>query len=272
MNSCEDDFPLQFSTTNLLRADASSLTTDQWTLVNNLVGCCDLSRASQIMDELVEHGTEIDLPIVSTADESLLHELLTGFYQEGGKLYRINQDFQHLSPTDRSVLLAPALNNNICLCRTFSFSQKKQFWNQQRLVKYFDDLYGPLAMKYYCWSTEFVEIDEVLFKLALPLFSLSTVSRSFQPNLTDEYADVKTILDLENRYAELLWKYLLYRYTLNEAVRRYLSIIRWFLTMSVVMYHVSLAQRHVQDLESIIEDTELQLIIDEAHGILQDAQ
>lgn len=224
------------------------------------------------MAQLIEHPTESDLTIVSTADQSLIQQLVTGFYQEAGKLYRINREFQTLSATDRSILLATALNNTICLCGIFAFAQTKQLCNKQNLVKYFNDLYGSQTMKYHRSTIEFIQVDEVLFKLALPLFSLSSVSRSLQPNLTDEYADVKTILDIESRYAEVLWKYLLYRYTIREAVQRYLSIIQWFLAMSVLMYHVNLTQRHSQDLQSIIEDTEMYLIIDDACGIVQDAQ
>ena len=219
------------------------------------------------MDHFTEQPTVPDLSVVSAADESLLNELLAGFYQEGAKLWRFNQGFQHLSSQDRSILLATALNNTICLYGIFSFSRTKGFWNQLKLVKYFDDLYGSQTMKYHRWSAEFVQVDEVLFKLALPLFGLSTLSRSLQPNLADEYTDVKTIVDLEGRYAEVLWKYLLYRYTLKEAVQRYLSIIRWFLAMSVFMYYASLAQKHVDDLGSLIEETELQLVIDEACDI-----
>lgn len=195
-------------------------------------------------------------------DENRVLEYLSSFYQEAGTAFRTNGDFRSLSSSDRSILLHTATHNSTCLAGIYTFAQTS-LYRHKALRDYLDKIYTPLTMKYHRWVTQFAQCDLIVFKLALALFSVSTVSRICEPDLKDEYVDVKTILEIENRYAELMWKYLSYRYTFKEAVKQYFQIIRWFSAMNVFMSVASSVQAHVTDMNTLIEDTELKLILDD---------
>ncbi|CAF1338456.1 unnamed protein product, partial [Rotaria sordida] len=73
----------------------------------------------------------------------------------------------------------------------------------------------------------------------------------------------------ECKYAEVIWKYLLYKYGHYDAVKRYLNIILWLISMSMLTFHAQTLKPHINDLHSIIEQTELTLILDDVEPIIE---
>jgi hypothetical protein len=115
-------------------------------------------------------------------------------------------------------------------------------------------------MSYHRWASKLTEPDIILFKLSLALFAFSTNSRTFHRNVGLEYTNLNQILEIQNKYAELTWKYLLYKYGYYQAIKRFLHIIEWFLAVSLFMSYAHNAQAHIK---SLTEETELTLILDD---------
>jgi len=78
-----------------------------------------------------------------------------------------------------------------------------------------------------------MDLNIVLMKLAISMFALSEITYT--------------------------WKYLLYKYGHHQAVKRFLNLILWFDTPIT----------HVNDVDSLIEQTELTLILDDIDQIIE---
>jgi hypothetical protein len=83
-----------------------------------------------------------------------------------------------------------------------------------------------------------------------------------------EYKNSNQILNIENKYADLTWKYLIYKYGYKQAIQRFVCLIQWFLSISVVMSYLRNTQVHANDIESMVEQTELKLILDDVERIV----
>ncbi|CAF3571613.1 unnamed protein product [Rotaria sp. Silwood1] len=80
------------------------------------------------------------------------------------------------------------------------------------------------------------------------------------------------ILKIQNKYVEVTWKYLLYKHGYYDAVKRYLNIILWLTSMSILTFHAQTLKAHINDVYSIIEQTELTLILDDVDQIIETKQ
>lgn len=253
---------------HLVSQGFSLLTNEQRSLLTNLMNNYDLPKLLLMAEEL--NGEESRTPAVCSApvNQALVQNFIQGLYRAAGMAFRSNGDFRALSFADRSVLLATAVDNITCLGGIYVSSQT-QLTNHRGLMNHLENVYGPSIIQQYQSSTTFVNCDPILFKLALALFSVSSVSRPCHQDLHDEFVQIKPIFQIEERYAELTWKYLLYKYSFQEAVQRYWKVVRWFLAMSVLMYHSHSALVHVNDVHSLIEETELNLLLDETDQVLE---
>ncbi|CAF3523541.1 unnamed protein product [Rotaria sp. Silwood1] len=71
---------------------------------------------------------------------------------------------------------------------------------------------------------------------------------------------------------QVTWKYLLYKHGYYDAVKRYLNIILWLTSMSILTFHAQTLKAHINDVYSIIEQTELTLILDDVDQIIETKQ
>ena len=127
-------------------------------------------------------------------------------------------------------------------------------------MKYLEHIYGKIIIDYQQLSSKFAEPDMILCKLCIPLFTLSTNTRIFSRNIDGEYRNISQILSIQDKYSELLWKYLLCRYNYREAIKKYIRIIQWFLMLPTFMQYAYNVDRYVNDVESLVEQMELTLI------------
>ena len=198
-----------------------------------------------------------------------MQNLLRSFYETAGNSFRSNVDIAHLESNDRSILLHTAANNVTCIGAMMIFYHSRithypLFW------KYLEDIYGKIAVNYNRWSAQLTESDIILCKLSMNLFALSTNTRIFCRNVEVEYRNVKHILSIQDKYAEITWKYLLYKYGYEDSIKRYVHMITWFLALTVCMQYAHGADVHVNDVESLVEETEMALILDDVDRIVED--
>ena len=130
---------------NLLRSDNSTLDSNQWTLLSNLVYNYDekklLSIAEQFMNE-----TNVIQPL-TTIDPTLPKEFFMKAYETSERYLRSNHDLCTLSSNERSDFLRNAADNVTCLGAVLSWSWS-QIYNYKPFIQVFQNNYGdsPLTM------------------------------------------------------------------------------------------------------------------------------
>lgn len=195
-----------------------------------------------------------------------LQKLITAFYEVAGTCVRSNADIVSLPFDDRSILLHTATTNLTCIGAQLILYHS-QLRNYDLFWHYLEQIYGKNAVYYNRWSSKFADPDLIISKLSIALFTFSSNARMAFRSIQTEYTNIQHILTIQNRYAEIIWKYLIYKYGYKEAIKRYLHIIEWFLMLSLVIQSVHDVEVYTNDVESLVEQTEIALLLDDVDRI-----
>ena len=248
---------------NLLDRDNSSLDVSQWALLSNLIQNYQDAQSLSISEMIRSENDSLGF-----VNRSSFQSLLTSFYETAGKSLRSNADIAHLESDDRSILPHTAAINVTCASGQLIYNNA-QLLNYDLVCKFLEEIYGEIAIYYRQLSLKFTESDVIIRKLSIALFGLLTNTRIFcRRNIQGEYQDITEILKIQDKYAEVLWKYLLYKYGCSEAIRRYVRMIEWFLSLTIFMQYTYGIDAYVNDVESLVEQTEMALILDDVDRIV----
>ncbi|CAF3349885.1 unnamed protein product [Rotaria socialis] len=91
----------------------------------------------------------------------------------------------------------------------------------------------------------------------------------YYSNMSKDLTNPIHILEIQNKYAEVAWKYLLYRYCYRESVKRFLNLIIWLTSINILLAHARTLVLHVNDIDCVIEQTELTFILDDVDEIVE---
>ncbi|CAF1087840.1 unnamed protein product [Rotaria sordida] len=256
-------------TLNLLQSDQSLLTLDQWTLLSNLFNCYKESQMLSFSQRL------IDTQNMSQSTNKIYEELIEQFslciYETAAGYLRCNDDLRKLPFNDRSIMLRNASNTVSCVGGAFVI----QHWglcNMNAFLNAMNTRYGTRSMDIHIWAKKFIDPDVVLIKLAISLFAFSENTYCYYTNISQDLTNSIHILEIQNKYAELTWKYLLYKYGHYDAVKRFLNLTLWLLSIGMLTAHAQSLMLHVHDIDSVIEQTELQLVLDDVANIIETNQ
>ena len=247
-------------TLNLLRSDQSLLTTAQWTLLSNLINCYQESQVLPYTQRLIDtHNVSQPTTVIYTgfADEFLL-----SIYEAAAIYLRSNDDIRKLSTDDRSIILHNAADNVSCMGGAF-IMHYCHLYDLDVFYHVMNVKYGKRTMDIHRWARKFIDPDIAVVKLGISLFAFSENTCSYDKNVSDQLTDSIKILEIQNKYAELTWKYLLYKYGPYYAVKRFLNLIQWLISIHILAFHAQTLQVHLDDIHSIIEQTELKLLLDD---------
>ncbi|CAF0974893.1 unnamed protein product [Adineta steineri] len=256
----------KFSILNSLKPDHSLLTTSQWTLLSNLYNSYDESQLSLLAKSLVDiHNS---LQPINVTYQRLVENYLLAVYETTGKYVHLNGDICKLSFTDRSIVLRNAADNISCMVGAFTMHHFGLF-SLDSFLKIITAIYGNRAISLTLWTMKFINPDIIIFKLALSLFILSKTTYIYSPDISIDSTNSSTIFHIQNKYAEVIWKYLNYRYGWYEAVKHYHSIVHWLVALTVLMDPAQTASKHVNNVDSLVELTEVTLILDDVEEIIE---
>ena len=255
-----------FPTINLLNNDNSTLDDHQWTLLSNLIHNYDETDSLTISQQLQIENRCIDSVLL--INQNLVANLLKSFYRNAGKCIRSNGDISHLTSDDRSILIHTAIDNITAISAIFFFIHFHLI-DDEILWMYLQNIYGTTLMEYHRWAPQFTLLDPILFKLSMNLFALSKHTRILYQNISSEYRNLGEIVKIENKYVELTWKYLVYKLGFDQSIRIFDKIIRWFLSLTVFMSYTHRLQTHVNDIQSLVQQTEMLLAFDDIDRIVK---
>ncbi|CAF1481537.1 unnamed protein product [Adineta steineri] len=256
----------KLSILNSLKPNHSLLTTSQWTLLSNLYNTFDESQLSLLGKTLVD--THNSLQPMNATYQKLLENYLLSLYETAGRYLRSNDDICKLSFSDRSIVLRNAANNAPCMASSF-IGRHFGLFSLDSFLKIVTAMYGNGAVSLTIWTLKFVNLDIVIFKLALSLFALSITTYIYSPNISIDSTNSSTIYHIQNKYAEVTWKYLNYRYGWYEAVKHFHNIVYWLMACTTSIIHAQTVSTHVDNVDSIVELTELTLILDDVEEIIE---
>ena len=212
--------------------------------------------------------TQNSVQLTNVIDPILIKEFLTSIYETAGSCLRSNDDLCKLSFNDRSITLRSAADNVTCL--SFGFiMQYCHLFDIDTFFRAIVAIYGRHTVDLHIWAMKFIDPDIVVCKLALALFAVTENSYAYSPNFSTNFTNYLVISEIQNKYAEVTWKYLLYKYGHYQAVKRFLNLINWLGANTVVLSHVQTIALHVSDVNSIAERTELTLLLDDLDQVLE---
>ena len=246
---------------NLLQSDQSLFSTSEWTLLSNLIHIYQETKLLAVGQQLLALGNSMEsTPLIY--EQRVLH-FLSSIYQTSGDYLHANGDLRQLSSNDRSVILRSAADNVTCIGAIFAIHQCRLF-DLDMFTKAMNTTYGERTVELHRQAAKFIDTDLVLIKLALSLFAVSELTSFYSPSSSSSttFTDTRAILRIQNKYAEVTWKYLLYRHGHCQAVKTFLNVTRWFLAISSCMFHIQSLVKHNNDLNSLVENTELVLLMD----------
>jgi hypothetical protein len=203
--------------------------------------------------------------------EALVEEFLVSIYEAAGAYLRSNDDLRKLSFDNRTIMLRSAADNVCCMSGSF-IMQHALLYGLDDFLTAMNTKYGKRTMDIHIWARKFIDPDVTLVKLAISLFAFSENTCCYYLNISKDLTNPVNILEIQNKYAEVTWKYLLYRYGYYDAVKRFLNLTLWLASMNILAVHAQSLVIHLNDIDSIVEQTELTLILDDTDEILETNQ
>ncbi|CAF3975538.1 unnamed protein product [Rotaria sordida] len=143
---------------------------------------------------------------------------------------RSNGDLNSLSSDDRSILLLKSADSVLCLSGIFILRQS-QLNICRSFLNVLHTKYGEQCLSYTIPATKLIDPNFVLTNIALSLLLFSTNICVFSSKLQEEHVDANRIFRIQNRYAEITWTYLLYRYDHHDVVWKFVNFIQCLLVV-----------------------------------------
>lgn len=193
-------------------------------------------------------------------DRTQVEEFLRHVYQCTGNYLRSNKDFSSLSSDDRSAIIRNTAENVTCL-GAVSIWHRGQLIECPKFIQIYMNLYGDTSIEMIRSVLNRLDRDVDLMKLSISLFAFSNHSSIFSSTQSMPWINTKNVHRIQNSYCELIWKYLRSKYNYEESIHRWTNLLQCFLNATKVISEYQLINRHVQHIETIVEETELNLVI-----------
>ena len=239
---------------NLVRADLSTLTVDQWNLISNLSHCYDEHAGLSLGEQYVSDQKNLPPKLrFKTASLLQLFQVITDAAQF---LYKNNRDFLRLSTDDRSILLHGTLTHTASLSGNFLLYQI-QLLNHPSFYDALQTI-GPVDLISTArLLSQLLHFDTIVMKLFLAVLSFSTFRYTVYPSdSSSNLFGIHEILRIQDAYIELTWRYLLYKYNHQQAVKCFSNFIRCVFIVNASVVIVQDIQWFTDIIDSVTEKAE----------------
>ncbi|CAF0869719.1 unnamed protein product [Rotaria sordida] len=253
--------PEQFPTLNLLQSDQSTLTVEQWNLLSNVSHCYDEYSGLSIGEHYMLEQDK--LPLKFRFKTTSIIELYQKIFDGAPLLYTNNRDFLSLSVNDRSTLLSGAVSyatnlSGMCIVRKIGLTNYPAYFDAVGIITHPNII---SSVRYLAYHFKF---DIIIMKLFLVILSFSTLKHTVYSHIPSEnLSDIKQILHIQDTYIEVAWKYLLYKYNHEQVVKCFSNFIRCTFVVHDAIVTAQDVQWYTNAIDSIIQQTEQTLTLDE---------
>ncbi|CAF1118480.1 unnamed protein product [Rotaria sp. Silwood1] len=260
----EQNQPHRLPTLNLLQSDNSTLNANQWTLLSNLFHSYDESKLLLIAQQLMNENNLGKS--MKSIDSTLPTQFFMKAYETTGDYFNSNNDLRRLSLDNCYTFLRNAAESINCLGTIFSW-RRSQVYKCKHFVNACIDLYGQASVDMIEHILKYLDSDIVIIKLALSLFTFSNNITIFSSITTINSINTLDILHIQNTYAEVTWKYILYKYGFYQSIQRFMNLIQCLLAATNALYKAHDIEKHENDIELLVENIELELLLDDIEHI-----
>lgn len=203
------------------------------------------------------------LPLKCRFKSNLVLDLIQKEVDGAQLLYKNNQDFRLLSTDDQTLLLhrtfphIGTLSTNFILYKV-ELSDCPAYYKALELITY------PEIIATAKRIAQRVDFDMITMKLLLAIISFSTIEYTIYTNEPPvNLSNIKQIINIQDKYIELTWRYLLYKHGHEYAVGCFSNLIKcmFAITEGVVKTHV--VEWVTDKFDSVVELTEKTLVIND---------
>ncbi|CAF4179284.1 unnamed protein product [Rotaria sp. Silwood2] len=250
--------PLSLS---LLRNDRSALTTNEWTLLSNFLHAFDQQNAfTRIQYSLAELSS---LPPKLRLKLSEVTNVLRELFSNVGPIIERSPDFHSLPVDTRQLLINHNLFvtgavNAFFLCREVDIFHNMTAFNASNQL-YGSELIAECRRNIAQYDSNGSLIKIFIFILAFSS-SCSIVKYDNQVNITIMSSSIN-LVRIQNVYATMLWKYLVYLYGFKEAVPRFTRLVKNVLDLIRILTWVTPNETRDLVVDSIVTETGRALVI-----------
>jgi hypothetical protein len=236
------------------------LNADQQNLLSNLIHRYEEYNALSHIQQFIQKQTSLPIKLrfkVASID-GLFESILSGIIE---LFFKSNNDFLSLSSHDRSILLRCAMENARSFAAVLVFRQA-QLFDQPDISKSIETIYGSIVMNLTKRLLNEVDRDITFVKLGIAMFAFSTTNCASYTNVGLDYLkNIKDILRIQNMYAEVAWKYLLYKCNHTQAVICFTNFIKSLLLVNIAVIEIHQSQHHKRMVANLIEKIDQQVTI-----------
>ncbi len=224
---------------------------NQWNLISNLIHCYEEHNSLVYVEQFINEQTSLPIKLRYKASSfNALSELILSGIE---RFFKMNNDFVSLCSDDRSILLRCAMENagsfgSILVLR------ESQLFNHSDIVKSIETIYGSIVLNHTKRLLDQVDRDITFVKLGISMFVFSTMNCANYTNIgLKNFQNIKDILRIQDIYAEVTWKYLLYKYDHRQSVKCFINFIRCLLIVNKAIIEVHQAEHYKRMVENLIE-------------------
>lgn len=177
------------------------------------------------------------------------------------QLFQKNEDCLRLASHDRSILIQTIVKH------TAGFGAATVL----RQMKLYDDpifftnnivLFGSDMMANAKRISDYRDEDLTFIKLIIAVLSFSTVNVTvFTNTMPNHWIDIKTILHIQDAYIELAWKYMVYKYSYEDAVRRFIRLLQCLFSFQYAITRADTRLEYTNLMDIVVEQMEQTLTI-----------
>lgn len=247
---------------SLLCNDRSSLSTSDWRLLSNVLHAFDkFSVVPAIAHALDEFNGKQH---IITVEVSEAFDIFASFYTSVQSFVTSSADFRILTLPEQQSLFQRNLHGLFNFCGTFMLRDAGIF-ESTRNENLIMPLYGYDTVRKARQITKRLCADSTLAKIMPIIFAFSTNCYTVNPEKNVHRDPLLSgsfrLLGSQNMYAEILWKYMLYRYQEGEAALYFAGLIKHMLdliTLSAGIYTDNVY--HQQLVDEVVEQAKTTLI------------
>lgn len=204
-----------------------ALTAQHWRLLSNLVNSYDENSNAVLAQQylLKQHTLPLKIRYKAESYFELWVNLATGTRC----LFMKNQDFLGLSKSDQSSLLSRTINHTSSFASTVALKTAKLI-DEPGFFHLIIDIFGSGPAQDGYRASELMDSDATILKLILAIIMFSTHDPMFfaQQDL-NLFENLRSITNIQDKYADLAWRYLIHKYNYEYAVKFFSKVIRCLL-------------------------------------------
>ncbi len=171
------------------------------------------------------------------------------------RIFEKNDDYLSLCSHDRSILLRNTVKHTGCIGGTFVLHQA-HLLDDPLFYKSAEIIFTPDVMLTIKPITVTFDFDIIFVKLILAIIGFSTTNYTIYTNTPPiNFIDLKTILHIQDAYTELIWRYLVYKYTHEQAVKRFCNLLRCLFNINFTIVEVNRIQEYTNMIDTVVEQT-----------------